>query len=201
MKILEAYFSPEKFGNINVDAEALKATVVSAKSAGWKSAVPEEYWDTDPCRVKSSRKETVFRDPPSGIYVYGKSGAQKTRALLCLLAKEYMDGRSISFVTQEQFAIAAYDSFEPDGTGRSLLEKSGSCDVLLIDDMFKRKMTEAQEFFLYCVLERRGRKKTLFTSNIAFGDIPSVFTAKGCANTCEPIMRRIRERCRVLKFS
>lgn len=202
MKILEKYFSVENYKNIKADENSLRTVVANAKSGSWKATIPEEYWDNDPDLIKSSRKDAVFNDAKNrGLYVYGDSGTHKTRTLLCLLAKEYMAGKTIRFISPDQFALAAYDFLDKNGTGQTLLEKAGACDVLFIDDLFKRKMTEAQEFFLYCILEKRGKKKTLITSNIAFSDIPLVFSEKGCGNTFEPIMRRLRDNCRVLKFS
>ena len=202
MKILEQYFSIDNYKNVQGDENTLRSVIANAKSASWKATVPEEYWDNDPEKIKSARKTALLADSGDrGLYVYGNSGSQKTRSILCLLAKEYMAGKTIVFMSPDQFSFASYDLMDKDGNGRKVMDKAVSCDVLFLDDLFKRRMTEAQEFFLYCLLEKRGKKKTLITSNIAFSDIPTVFTEKGCGNTFEPIIRRIRDNCRVLKFS
>lgn len=202
MKILERYFSIENYGGVQGDENALRTVIATAKSASWKSTVPEQYWDNDPDLIKDSRLRAVFADNgDKGLYVYSGSGTQKTRSVLCLLAKEYMAGKTVMFLSPELFTFSAFDLNDKDGEGRKVLDRAQSCDVLFIDDLFKRRMTEAQEFFLYCILENRGKKKTLITSNISFSEIPSVFTEKGCGNTFEPIISRIRGNCRVLKFS
>lgn len=206
MKILHHYFDINQFPPpckeaYDANQKAVEDALVGAKFHCWKIACPEEYHDTDPDLIQHSRLSSLFADESKGCYIYGDAGKGKTRAAICLLAKNYMEGKSVKFLSQEQFFVGAMKIADVDENGKSITDRLSECNVLLIDDLFKRKITEAQEFFLYCILERRMNKRTIITSNIPFSKIPNLFTEKGEWNTFEPIMRRIKETSRIIKFS
>jgi DNA replication protein DnaC len=218
MIVIEKYYDPSIYVTEKFLAEWKKSTgestehakaammdsVVALRKSKWTRICPESYWDTDPDKIRQPRLSSIMSldiSGRTGIYVYGASGTQKTRSSLCLLAREYMRGRSVKFISAERFAAEAQTFMDRDDSGRNLIDKLDGCEVLLIDDMFKRKLTEMQEFAIYSILERRSGRPTIITSNLSFECIPNVFTSIGQGNTAEPVMRRIRENCRVLKFS
>lgn len=218
MNMLEKYYDPsvyitDKFLNEWIEAwgkregaeEAMRASVIQARTFGWNQICPEEYRDTDPDKINKTRLATVMSfDLASrkGFYIFGNAGTHKTRSIYCLLAREFMKGRSIKAFSAEKFAIKAQSFMEFNADGKNLVDQLyDNCDILFLDDLFKRKLTEMQEFAIYSVLERRMGKPTIITSNIPFFDIPNVFTSSGQGNTAGPVMRRIKEFSRVLKFS
>ena len=77
-----------------------------------------------------------------------------------------------------------------------------TADVLFIDDLFKGKMTEAQELAAIGVFERRTNHllPVIVTMNSTGRMILDRMTEQGRADRGEPLIRRMGEFCEVVKF-
>lgn len=186
--------------------ESIAEAIILSREYVWNLSCPPAYRDTDPARIKKGALAAATKtDDPKGhsMFIYGAPGTQKSRSAVCLMAMLYMQGKRVHMLDAVTFAIEAQNCMERGLDGKNFIDRCGDYDLLVIDDAFKRKQTEMQEFSLYAILERRAGQKdkhTVITSNVGLADLPAYFTTTGQANTAEPIIRRIREACRVLRF-
>ena len=219
MNLLERYFDIKRYDTSTLKSKCKEAGLTFEQACenykrvrldcfgrAWMKVCPASFDETDPERIKPTKIDAVMKfdfSTHKGIYLFGKPGTQKTRSIYCLLARELLSGRSIIRLESVEFTQQASSATYNPTMGAEWLEKVCAYDILFIDDIFKNKMTEAQEFILFSVLDRRTSncKPTIFTSNIGLSEACSMFTDAGQGDRAEAVMRRIKEFSRVLKFS
>lgn len=183
-----------------------KDAIILARDYAWNCACPAAYRDTDPEKILPGRMAAVSRAHDTkgfSFYIYGTPGTQKSRVAVCVMAMLFMRGLRVKMLDATTFAGEATNCMERGADGLTFIDRCGLYDLLVLDDCFKRKQTEMQEFCLYSVLERRmgqAEKHTLLTSNVPLSEMANYFTATGQENTADAIIRRIKESCRVLRF-
>jgi DNA replication protein DnaC len=152
-----------------------------------------------------------------GLYLSGKPGTCKTRAVVAILEKFCRENISIAFVPSTRLAELFRFQFKDDeyekpmsvlggrwdqlSTGqqsRNILHEIASAGVLVIDDIGKEKATARYETEILALLEHRTGSflTTLYTSNFAPIDLVLRFSEdQGSA-----IIRRIVEFSKCVAF-
>lgn len=165
---------------------------------------PPLYQQTDPARLPQQHLAAVnaWKYGPKGLLLVGPTGTGKTRCAWQLLRRLIFSGRRVRAFDGLGWAVAVSEAFgKPDET-ETWLDHVCTADVLFIDDLFKGKMTEAQELAAIGVFERRTNHllPVIVTMNSTGRMILDRMTEQGRADRGEPLIRRMGEFCEVVKF-
>ena len=173
----------------------------------WAAICPALYRDTVPSRIPDQAQlERVlgWEYNAKGLLLTGPTGAGKTRSAWLLLASLFFDqGRRIKAFDGIGWGIAVSAAYGEPSFTEEWLDQICKSDILFLDDLFKAKMTEAQEQALYGVFERRSAwmRPTIVTMNSTGRMILERMTEQGRADRGEPLLRRMAEFCDVIEFS
>lgn len=174
------------------------------RESTFRQLCPPLYQQTDPARLpeKHLSAVTAWKYGPKGLLLVGPTGTGKTRCAWQLLRRLILAGRRVLAFDGLGWAVAVSEAFgKPDET-ESWLDQVCTADVLFIDDLFKGKMTEAQELAAIGVFERRTNHllPVIVTMNSTGRMILDRMTEQGRADRGEPLIRRMGEFCEVLRF-
>lgn len=171
----------------------------------FREMCPTLYRQTDPARLPPDRlaKVLAWNYGPKGLLLVGPTGTGKTRCAWLLVRRLFLEERRrVMYFDGIGWGISVAQAYgEPDTTER-WLDRLCRADVLFFDDLFKAKMTEAQEQALYGVFERRAAwlRPIIATMNSTGDMILARMTDNGRADRGEPLLRRMREFCEVVSF-
>lgn len=185
-------------------AEILKSAVALSKeirAQQWTRVCPSEYQNTEAIKLpKGNRlaKLMAWEYGPRGFFLIGKTRAGKSRCAWLLAKREFLAGKSVRCL--DYSAAFDYGSRFHDGVKdvQQWIEKYCACDVLLLDDVFKAKLSDSFEQALFIVIARRTetQKPMIVTANDNFDTLKSRMTAdRGPA-----IVERLKEFCQVTVF-
>lgn len=165
---------------------------------------PPNYASTDPSRLNKGKLDQVMAwlPGPQGLFLVGQSGTGKTRSMWLLLESLVLKGMSLKWFDGFGWQVAVSNAFgNPDSTER-WMDSLVKHDLIFLDDIFKGKLTEAQELAIYGLLERRQayRKPVFITTNTNSESLFGRMTEAGQSDRIKPIMRRITETCDVVQF-
>ena len=165
----------------------------------WQALCPPLYRETDPARLPQEHLAAVlaWQHGPQGLLLIGPTGAGKTRAAWLLLRRLLEEGRRIVAFDCLAFGHEAARRFR-DGTGETWAAGVARADVVFFDDFGKMTLTERVEAELFGVIEYRTahRLPILATSNMTGADLE----AKASKDRGAPLVRRLRDFCRVVVF-
>ena len=172
----------------------------------WEHICPEDYRDTrtdHPMFPKGIFSTLAQWDGKESLFFYGPSGSCKTRVAMLLLKRRLIKGDHVGILWPEEMKDAAksHDRLNK-------LRQITRYKVLLMDDSL---LTGAQDEkiadFLKDVVEMaiRNKRTLIFTSQIGGDDYISQGNkysnqTKTDAERIRALLRRIRERCRVVPF-
>lgn len=175
------------------------------RAARFRNLCPPLYQQTDPARLPPDKLAavTAWKYGPKGLLLVGPTGTGKTRCAWLLVRRLFLEERRrVMYFDGIGWGISVAQAYgEPDTTER-WLDRLCRADVLFFDDLFKAKMTEAQEQALYGVFERRAAwlRPVIATMNSTGDMILARMTDNGRADRGEPLLRRMREFCEVVSF-
>lgn len=168
----------------------------------WLKICPEIYDMTNLKQLAQSKLQAIKStlNLGLGVYAHGKAGTHKTRSIFACLAEQHCGGKSISVLDGYYIAVLMRMDF---ADARKQIDHFCTTDILFIDDLFKSKISEAQESLLFEILERRTSrlKPIIITSELSPKKISAHFTEGGVETRADAIMRRIIENCKVLNFA
>jgi hypothetical protein len=145
----------------------------------------------------------VCRLNARGLTLVGEPGSGKTRAAWLKLHAAMMAGCRVLAFDGLGWGLAVSSHFGDSGTVEDWIAQCCGVDILFIDDCFKARLTEAQEFALFGVLDRRAAhmRPTILTMNTS-GAALAGRTAKtaGESDRFDAIMRRMTEFSDVIQF-
>lgn len=185
-------------------AEVLEKAIVSSKDVRaqqWNQICPGEYRGSDPKQLpKGHRLENMlaWEYGPQGFFLVGKTRAGKSRCAWMLAKREFMEGKSVRCL--DYSSAFEYGSKFKDGVrdAHVWIEKHCACDLLILDDTFKAKLSDSFEQALFFVVARRTETQMpmIVTANDNFDTLKSRMTDdRGPA-----IVSRLKEFCQVLVF-
>jgi len=133
----------------------------------------------------------------SNILLIGPTGAGKTRCAYLLLKRLLDEGRRIVAFDCVRFGHDCARRFR-DGSGEDWSDGLAKVDLVFFDDLGKGRFTERVEAELFAVVERRLANKLpcIVTTNMTGRSL----VAKASHERGEPLVRRLRESCRVVVF-
>lgn len=178
------------------DREREEAQQAKIKSA-WEAICPPLYRDTDPTRLPPPFVQVIigWRYGPRGIGLVGAAGKGKTRAAFRILMRQHYGGRRCYAVSSTRLAMHAADQFADDPEAkrraRHALAMIRRCEILLLDDLGKARMTERTEMELFDILEHRTSHglPTIWTANAGARELSDMLSL----DRGDPILRRISE--------
>lgn len=159
----------------------------------WRRFVPQEYGETQREKLPSDLARKRFDQmkrfdwrKKKGIYLFGDSGAGKTRLAYEALKTAFFKGASVNSIFAGEIRARLLADW---GAAEKILQETRRPDVLLFDDLGQgAKMGQLDEIQL-TILENRSKaqKVTLITSNFSQVELPKRFQN---VRTGEAIARR-----------
>jgi len=174
-----------------VEAEAL-----AMRRAAWERLCPAEFRATDPKRLPRPEmfaRVLAWKFGARGLILLGATGTGKSRCAWALLEREHMAGRSVATMNhtialeyQRQFA-------RPVGSVAQWAEPFLRAEVLLLDDVFKARLSDGLEQLLFTIVATRCEKQLpmIVTTN----DDSASLAQRLSEDRAEPLLRRLRENC------
>ena len=199
-RILDAADCPdcERKAEAREQAERERAEA-AALAEKWRALCPPAYQETDPARLPQEQLEAVlgWQYGPEGLLLIGPTGAGKTRCAYLLLKRLLDEGRRIVAFDCVRFGHDCARRFR-DGSGEDWSDGLAKVDLVFFDDLGKGRFTERVEAELFAVVERRLANKLpcIVTTNMTGRSL----VAKASHERGEPLVRRLRESCRVVVF-
>ena len=168
--------------------------------AYWESICPPLYRKTDPTWLQDVPLANVlgWQYGPKGLFLLGPTNTGKTRAMFLLMHRLVFKGRTVRVFDCAAFGHECQRRFMA-GTGPDWIDALARVEVVFFDDFGKMPLTERVEAELFAVIERRAANElpTFATSNMTGADLEH----KASADRGAPLVRRLREFCRVVVFA
>jgi len=180
-------------------ARAAQARI--AREARWQEICPCDFLDTKPHRLpdQATYHEVMsWRYGKTGLLLVGPTGTGKSRTAWSLAKREFDAGLSVlalNAMAGMQYAAAYAESIRD---ALQWTHRHARTDLLLLDDVFKAKLTDSFEAALFAIVcERTERHKPcLITSNDTGASLAQRFSL----DRGEPFIRRLREYCQTIVF-
>jgi DNA replication protein DnaC len=184
------------------DAEE-RALATAQREAYFNSRCPALYQASDPALIPDQRayaEAMAWRYQTQGLTLHGPAGTGKTRTAWALMRRQVMEfNRTISVVSARFISseLAPLLIKEPERF-RDRLIQLGRCPLVLLDDIFKAKLTERVEEWIHELLEERCGAKlpTILTLN----DTAESLKARISQDRSAPIIRRIVQFTKQIAF-
>ena len=181
------------------EAARAAAELRAARRATWETICPPEFRATDPAKLPQPelyRRVMAWSFGPRGLILLGPTGAGKSRCAWALLEREHMAGRRVG-VLNHMIALEYQRQFGgPMGSVARWAEPFLRVDLLLLDDVFKARLSDGLEQLLFTITATRCEKQLpiILTTN----DTSASLSQRLSADRAEPLLRRLREHCEVV---
>jgi DNA replication protein DnaC len=172
-----------------------------AREVEWAGFCPPDFQSLDRERLPRPEKLDEVMSwiyGPKGLILHGESGRGKTRCAWSLMAREHAQGRSIEVMD----SLAGLEYAGKFSTSTSEAEKwvkrMISPHLLLMDDIFKNKLTDSFEGIVFAIIDHRiqHQRPTIITSN----DTGATLAGRMTQDRANPLLRRLREHCQAIWF-
>ncbi len=135
-----------------------------------------------------------------GLYVFGPTGAGKTRSVLLRLRSLIEEGSTVRYLRSAEFARELIERTKPGGKGKfeGWLDDLRRVEILCLDEVEKLKFSERVEAEFFDLVETRlaARRATIFVSNVRSDAISERMSEPYAA----PFLRRVLEFCHPVAF-
>lgn len=167
----------------------------------WRSICPRDYLETKAERLPRGNKLAEVLDwnfGARGLFLMGPTGTGKSRCAWLLLKREFLAGRSVRHVDYSAALEYASRYSESARDVQQWIERFCETELLLLDDVFKSKLSDSFESALFIIISRRIEKQLplLLTANDSGASLKERMTQdRGPA-----MLRRLKEFCDVIIF-
>lgn len=161
------------------------------------------YFDRDRFPSELARHDRVINADvaKSGVLIHGRTGVGKSRSIWQLAQRLVVkDGLKVEILEDRAFGRLIERSFNESGSGHDqLIRRFQYCDVLIIDDIGKARLTDRVESDLFDIVDHRysEEKPMCFTTQFTGEPLRNRF---GCKETGAAIVRRIIETTEAIYF-
>lgn len=136
----------------------------------------------------------------NGLLIYGPTGTGKTRTCWLLIKELIIDrGFRCFYFRATDLARKIESSSYADGNHNHLIGGLIDAECLIIDDLFKQKMTERQTIDLFDIIDGRMQNgsPSIFTTN----ETGETLLSKNNPSLINPILRRLRDYCTKIRLN
>lgn len=171
------------------------------RSREWAGICPLEFRQTVPERLPKPNLyyETMrWKFGTRGRALMGPTGKGKSRCAWKLAEREFLNGRDVK-VLRSDFGVIFAHKYTVSGTAAyEWLEEFCTAELLLMDDAFKTKLTDAAEGAIFNIVDYRTQNMRPMI--ITMNDTGDTLKSRMTADRGEALVRRIREFCDVITF-
>lgn len=165
---------------------------LQSKILEWRSICPPDFDKCDPDKLPNPwllPKAMEWKYGPIGLLLSGGSDAGKTRVAWQVLKREHFMGRKVASVNAMSLSQYAMNLSRNPDSASEWSENIYRCQILLADDIFKSKMTDRVEEFVFNIFDHFGNymKPIILTVNGSRHDLSKRLSAE----RCHPILTRI----------
>lgn len=172
------------------------------RSLEWAQICPLEFRQTLPERLPQPQlfyEAMKWKFGTRGRAMVGPTRKGKSRTAWKLAEREFLNGRDVK-VAGSNFGILFAHKYTVSGTAAfEWMEELGRSELLLMDDVFKIKLTDAAEGALFNIVNHRTENGLPII--VTMNDSPETLKARMTADRGEALVRRLREFCEVITFN
>lgn len=172
------------------------------RRSAWRDVCPFAYAETDAKRLPLPHKLAevmAWKFGPRGLLLHGPTGSGKSRCAWLLMRREYFAFRWVRVLGCDAGIEYAAKFGESTVAAARWIAKACDADLLLLDDVFKARLTDSFESALFTVISKRSELglPIIVTSN----DDPDSLAARMTEDRSGPIIRRLREMTEPISFT
>ena len=189
-------------GCITKSDVAAAAAVLAAKEAKWLALCPKAFHDTDPSKLpcpQAYRTVIGWRKNFRGLILHGPTRTGKSRCAWLLLKHLHSEGNSVGVMNRlSGLEYAAAFSRSCDEVEK-WAQLRINCDVLLMDDVFKTKLTDSYEGVVFSIVDQRTQENRPII--LASNDTGDSLAGRMSLDRSGPLVARLREFCSSIIFT
>jgi DNA replication protein DnaC len=178
------------------DVQEKEAKAQKRENDFW-AMVPAIYKTTDETKINTKLKRAIYewKFGSTGLGFKGPSGSQKTRAAVLLLHSLHKGGKSVFYLKATNLTKNAVEAFSDDKAIKKhaleSMRNATECQVLLLDDIGKGRLSPSAEESLYALLDTRTENllPTIWTTNADGSQLHDMMSE----DRADAIMRRLIE--------
>lgn len=164
---------------------------------------PQLYQYSDETRFPPEwEKINQWKYGPKGLLLVGPTRTSKSRMAWQVVRKAFFAGRKVIAYDGIGWGAAVSHHFKDPALTCEWLDRIGSVDLLFLDDLFKRSLTDVQVEGIFAVFERRAANMLpiICTQNATSQMIKDMMKAGDgkATDLFEPLMQRMKEFCEVV---
>lgn len=165
----------------------------------YEKTCPVIFRETDLEKLPNRKAyDLAVQNNARSLLLHGLTGTGKSRAGWEIVRLSMMDGKSVKILDSTagiRFASKFSDGSE---TVESWLDALCETELVFLDDVFKNKMTDAFEGFIYSIIDQRmnNRRQLIASCN----DTGESLSNRLTSDRAEPFIRRLRESCMAIQF-
>lgn len=176
--------------------------VLPKKQDMFASLCPADYLDTQAHMLPSPmrlNKAMNWRFGARGLLLHGPSGTGKSRIAWKVMEREVRTKKSalaldfsISYDYSEKFGKSASDASK-------WITKHATIDLLLLDDVFKSRLSDGLEQAIFTIISMRieSKRPIIVTCN----DVGETLMSRMSPDRGPALIRRLREYCDIIPFT
>lgn len=167
----------------------------------WSRICPPYFLNTDRSKLPDqvhSHEALEWAFMPRGLCLIGPTRTGKSRTAWEVIKDQVFDGKTADNVDGRRLGLLML-GYGRDGGAAAILEKWCTVDILLMDDVFKVKLTERVEEQIFNIIDERMQmlKPIIMTTN----DDQESLLSRLSADRGPALVERLKEICHAISFS
>lgn len=183
-------------------AEKLAIEQLEAVESKWRMLCPAAFQSTEPEKLPCQpayRAVAGWKFGSRGLILHGPTRTGKSRSAWLLLKQLHHDGKSICVMNSGSgLEYAAAFSRSCDEVEKWAQRRIG-CNVLLMDDVFKTKLTDSYEGIVFSIIDQRTQENRPVI--LASNDTGDSLACRITQDRSGPLVARLREFCTSITFT